>query len=118
MSQAPQTIIDSEPSSPQHSNHSNVFGLIESPYSRLEGNSESSPLIGQFKPDSNDLDANYSYKWDSIKKYFQIRTRYYIPVLSWAPKYKFHSDFKQDVIAGCSVAFLIIPQVLNITQEF
>ena len=41
-------------------------------------------------------------KWIRI---YKTRIRYYIPVLSWAPKYDY-KNFKSDFIAGISVAFL------------
>jgi hypothetical protein len=116
MSGSPKRVIFStDPDSPQNDSH--VFGLIESPYSRLDGSiSENSPLIAPFNNDQDTDDQEEEEmrvsKWDSWKKLFHTRIRYYIPVLAWAPKYAFDQVFKQDFIAGISVAFLIIPQVL------
>ena len=50
-----------------------------------------------------------------LVRYFTIRARYYIPVFGWLPKYEFH-QLQYDVIAGVTVAFLIIPQSLSYAQ--
>ncbi|EPZ33207.1 sulfate transporter domain-containing protein [Rozella allomycis CSF55] len=43
---------------------------------------------------------------------FRRRLKYYFPILSWIPKYQL-SDLFHDVVAGISVAFLLIPQSLS-----
>jgi MFS superfamily sulfate permease-like transporter len=53
---------------------------------------------------------------DWLKRVYQTRMRYYIPVLSWAPKYRWKRDFRHDLLAGISVAFLMIPQSLSFAQ--
>lgn len=116
MSESPTIVFKHDPTSPQQRNASNLFGLFESPYSRLDTNSETSPLIAPFRndqdDDQDDIQGFRNSSWDSFKRLFHTRIRYYIPVLAWAPKYSFDQVFKQDLIAGISVAFLIIPQVL------
>jgi hypothetical protein len=116
MSETPVRVaINTDTGSPENDGH--AFGLIESPYSRLYGsNSEGSPLLGPF-PDQelNDQEEIKASIWDSWKKLFYTRSRYYIPVLAWVPKYAIDQVFKQDLIAGISVAFLIIPQVCTFT---
>ncbi|KAI8825815.1 sulfate transporter family-domain-containing protein [Fimicolochytrium jonesii] len=54
---------------------------------------------------------------DSYSRYhrFRIRLRYYVPVFGWLPKY--HLQYLQgDVIAGITVAFLLVPQGLSYAQ--
>ena len=44
---------------------------------------------------------------------FSLRLKYYIPVFGWLPEYSFPLYFKHDLLAGLTVAFLIIPQGLS-----
>ena len=46
---------------------------------------------------------------------FKVRLRYYSPVLAWLPAYRFEY-LQHDLIAGITVAFLIIPQSLSYAQ--
>lgn len=46
--------------------------------------------------------------WNNLKP----RSRYYVPVLGWLPKYHM-PNLQGDVIAGISVACLLIPQSLS-----
>ena len=46
---------------------------------------------------------------------FKMRLRYYIPIVGWFPKYEFQ-QFQNDLIAGLTVASLIIPQSLSYAQ--
>ncbi|KAJ3250693.1 Solute carrier 26 [Boothiomyces macroporosus] len=46
---------------------------------------------------------------------FRVRLRYYIPILGWLPKYNLE-NLQSDLIAGFTVAFLIIPQSLSYAQ--
>jgi len=62
---------------------------------------ETTPLIKGKKPSN---DRYKRSKWNRIK--------YYIPVLSWLPKYSLE-DFKFDTIAGLTVASILIPQGLS-----
>jgi len=49
---------------------------------------------------------------DRYKRSKWNRIKYYIPVLSWLPKYSLE-DFKFDTIAGLTVASILIPQGLS-----
>jgi hypothetical protein len=44
----------------------------------------------------------------------KLRTRlpYYIPIISWLPKYKWKDDIMSDLVAGVGVAAMLIPQAL------
>ncbi|KAJ3271060.1 Solute carrier 26 [Terramyces sp. JEL0728] len=46
---------------------------------------------------------------------FRVRLRYYVPILGWLPKYNLE-NLQSDLIAGFTVAFLIIPQSLSYAQ--
>ncbi|ORZ39308.1 sulfate transporter family-domain-containing protein, partial [Catenaria anguillulae PL171] len=50
--------------------------------------------------------------WRTIWDIAKIRARYYIPALAWIPTYN-RSDLLHDVLAGATVAFVLIPQGLS-----
>jgi MFS superfamily sulfate permease-like transporter len=50
-----------------------------------------------------------------VYRSLKVRIRYYVPILSWAPTYRLN-DLRDDIVAGCTVAFLIIPQSLSYAQ--
>ena len=41
------------------------------------------------------------------------RIKYYVPILKWLPKYDYKKDLTDDILAGITVAFLLIPQGLS-----
>ncbi|KAJ1567374.1 hypothetical protein HK405_006197 [Cladochytrium tenue] len=47
---------------------------------------------------------------------FWTRLRYYVPVLSWLPRYSVRANLEGDVVAGMTVACLLIPQALSYAQ--
>jgi MFS superfamily sulfate permease-like transporter len=64
------------------------------------GSSENAPLLPSIEQSNT-----FSMK----------RLRYYVPILAWLPNYTIN-NFKSDMIAGLSVAFLLIPQSLSFAQ--
>lgn len=46
--------------------------------------------------------------WNKIK----TRIPYYVPIVSWLPKYKWKDDAVSDLVAGVGVAAMLIPQSL------
>eukprot|EP00842_Homolaphlyctis_polyrhiza_P000674 jgi/Hompol1/1607/HPOL_005656-RA len=54
--------------------------------------------------------------WQQFWSLMRIRARYYIPVVGWLPRYRIEESLQSDVIAGITVAFLIIPQSLSYSQ--
>lgn len=52
---------------------------------------------------------------DPLYRKFKIRLRYYIPIISWLPQYNI-LYLQNDIIAGLTVASLIIPQSLSYAQ--
>jgi hypothetical protein len=75
--------------------------------------SEHSPLLTTSFP-TPDLPDNTENN-RQLLRHLKVRLRYYIPFLSWLPKYKL--DYLQDdVVAGFTVAFLVIPQSLSYAQ--
>lgn len=46
--------------------------------------------------------------WNKIK----TRIPYYVPIVSWLPKYKWKDDAISDLVAGVGVAAMLIPQSL------
>ncbi|KAI8892597.1 sulfate transporter family-domain-containing protein [Globomyces pollinis-pini] len=86
-------------------------------------NSESSPLLPtettQF-PDPSLIDAAPSpsantHNSQDLYRNFKIRLRYYVPIVGWLPRYKLEY-LQGDIMAGLTVAFLIIPQSLSYAQ--
>lgn len=49
---------------------------------------------------------------DSTLSQWKKKIRYYIPILTWLPTYTF-KDLKFDIIAGMTMAFILIPQGLS-----
>lgn len=56
------------------------------------------------------IHCQISMKLDSI---FRKRARYYIPSLAWIPSYNVSVNLRHDIVAGVTVAFLIVPQSLS-----
>ncbi|KNC96600.1 sulfate permease [Spizellomyces punctatus DAOM BR117] len=54
--------------------------------------------------------------YSAYYKAFQTRLRYYVPVIGWLPKYNFRRNLQSDLIAGITVAFLLVPQGLSYAQ--
>lgn len=46
--------------------------------------------------------------WSKLK----TRVPYYIPIVTWLPKYKWREDIVSDLVAGVGVAAMLIPQSL------
>ena len=61
---------------------------------------------------------NYFAARDAVEEHegfvSKLKTRlpYYIPIISWLPKYKFKEDIGSDLVAGIGVAAMLIPQSL------
>ncbi|KAJ3112338.1 Solute carrier 26 [Phlyctochytrium bullatum] len=53
---------------------------------------------------------------DRLKKLLWIRIRYYVPVIGWLPHYNIRENLQADIIAGITVACLLIPQGLSYAQ--
>ncbi|KAJ3213466.1 Solute carrier 26 [Dinochytrium kinnereticum] len=51
-----------------------------------------------------------------LRKLFWTRLRYYIPVIGWLPQYNIVENLQSDIIAGITVACLLIPQGLSYAQ--
>ncbi|KAI8998192.1 sulfate transporter family-domain-containing protein [Gaertneriomyces semiglobifer] len=73
--------------------------------------SESEPLLVPDAQTSPIRPAN-----SDIYKAFKTRLRYYVPVVGWLPEYKWSSYLQSDILAGITVAFLLIPQGLSYAQ--
>ncbi|KAL5033923.1 hypothetical protein BDV3_003553 [Batrachochytrium dendrobatidis] len=54
--------------------------------------------------------------WPQFWVFFRTRLRYYVPVVGWLPKYDVMLNLQGDIMAGITVAFLIIPQSLSYAQ--
>jgi hypothetical protein len=52
-------------------------------------------------------------KWMHYWRLIRTRSRYYVPILRWLPKYDVKADLLHDVLAGLTVAMLLIPQSLS-----
>ena len=52
---------------------------------------------------------------EQLYRSFKIRARYYIPVVGWLPTYRLE-QLQYDLVAGLTVATLIIPQSLSYAQ--
>lgn len=53
--------------------------------------------------------------YSQFNKYLWSRVRYYIPSIGWIPNYK-KNFLKYDILAGLSVASVVIPQSLSYAQ--
>ncbi|KAJ3101434.1 Solute carrier 26 [Phlyctochytrium planicorne] len=51
-----------------------------------------------------------------LKRMMWTRIRYYVPVIGWLPSYNLKENLQADVIAGITVACLLIPQGLSYAQ--
>jgi MFS superfamily sulfate permease-like transporter len=49
---------------------------------------------------------------ESVFKKVKTRIPYYIPILSWLPKYNVKEDLVKDIVAGLGVSAMLIPQSL------
>ncbi|KAH6599947.1 hypothetical protein BASA82_000735 [Batrachochytrium salamandrivorans] len=54
--------------------------------------------------------------WPQFWIFFRTRMRYYVPVVGWLPRYDLLANLQGDIMAGITVAFLIIPQSLSYAQ--
>jgi len=62
-----------------------------------------------FSPDSDGGEAILGPEFRST---FRQRLPYYIPILTWLPNYSFRHSITADIIAGASVAVLLVPQAI------
>ncbi|TPX53266.1 hypothetical protein PhCBS80983_g06323 [Powellomyces hirtus] len=94
--------------------------------------SESSPLLsatcatkdddrGFSDPEEEGLDqatktaGDDDDSWAAYYKAFRTRLRYYVPVIGWLPQYRI-KHIQADLVAGITVAFLLVPQGLSYAQ--
>ncbi len=88
-----------------------------------ESDGEETPLLTTFFPNPDlsqptsptSLSSWMALDRQELWKHFRIRLRYYIPIFGWLPKYEFE-QLQGDIMAGLTVAFLIIPQSLSYAQ--
>ncbi|KAI8587727.1 sulfate transporter family-domain-containing protein [Geranomyces variabilis] len=68
-------------------------------------------LLERFAAQERNDDSAAAY-W----KAFRTRLRYYVPVIGWLPQYRIRKYLQADIIAGITVAFLLVPQGLSYSQ--
>ncbi|KAJ3020313.1 Solute carrier 26 [Thoreauomyces humboldtii] len=73
----------------------------------------SSPIRGARGTAARTLDDE---SYEAYMKAFKTRLRYYVPVIGWLPNYKFRKYLQSDLMAGITVAFLLVPQGLSYSQ--
>lgn len=74
---------------------------------------EESPLLATSFPNPDTIQSSPSSPSPSrLYPQFLVRLRYYVPVFGWLPSYDI-ANLKDDIIAGMTVATLIIPQALS-----
>ncbi|KAI9098695.1 sulfate transporter family-domain-containing protein [Phlyctochytrium arcticum] len=92
---------------------------FQSDSSRWKGPSslETSPLLagrhGCQRDGSEEVDSRRNTEWYAL---FRIRLRYYVPVVGWLPKYDWKHNLQSDILAGITVASLVVPQGLSYAQ--
>ena len=56
----------------------------------------------------------WSWEWMGERlRLVRTRSRYYVPILRWLPRYDWRQDLVHDGVAGLTVAMLLIPQSLS-----
>ncbi|KAI9366042.1 sulfate transporter family-domain-containing protein [Zopfochytrium polystomum] len=65
---------------------------------------------------STDRSAVPAARKRTMTQVFWTRLRYYVPILSWLPTYSISKNLEGDVVAGMTVACLLIPQALSYAQ--
>jgi MFS superfamily sulfate permease-like transporter len=69
------------------------------------------PHLSLPHPSSQNYPNNGTYHWSTSSWAERWRyLAYYCPFFSWFPKYNFSHDFPHDLVAGLSVAAVLIPQ--------
>lgn len=76
----------------------------------LENTHEPLPFLSR-----TDTGLSSSHTSTSTTNFFFTRARYYIPSISWIPRYTLN-DFQHDILAGITIASLLVPQGLSYAQ--
>ncbi|KAJ3305879.1 Solute carrier 26 [Blyttiomyces sp. JEL0837] len=69
-----------------------------------------------WNPSTASVPSGTKDRSDSMMRTFWTRVRYYIPILSWLPNYSIRENLQGDIVAGATVACLLIPQALSYAQ--
>ncbi|KAF1327204.1 Sulfate transporter 4.1, partial [Globisporangium splendens] len=59
----------------------------------------------------SDLRAHFALP----KKTFAQHLKHHVPILEWLPKYQIRRDLKFDIVAGITVAMMLIPQEVSLS---
>ncbi|KAJ1554428.1 Solute carrier 26, partial [Nowakowskiella sp. JEL0078] len=81
----------------------------------LDSDRSTTPVIGFSSDEDSSLVSSNGNQKRSFWYVFYTRLRYYVPVIGWFPNYEF-GNLSADIIAGITVAFLLIPQALSYAQ--